>query len=175
MIALQQEPTLAYRKSEACDFARIVEVGIRMDRKQAHPNPAGEVALGAVRLHGTTDVNLDGPSGWRLEPGVGEHRRSRLEASSNGFFAVRYDFTPAPNPAVSVDLRTWGPTGDVTRVVSDRTWQAEKRPARVKDRKGAWIVLDGFRPEDLGPHAASLPPVGDAMRLVFKGREVRVK
>ena len=53
--------------------------------------------------------------------------------------------------------------------------QAEKRPARVKDRKGAWIVLDGFRPEDLGPHEASLPPVGDAMRLVFKGREVRVK
>jgi hypothetical protein len=46
---------------------------------------------------------------------------------------------------------------------------------RVKDRKGAWIVLDGFRPEDLGPHEASLPPVGDAMRLVFKGREVVVK
>ena len=165
VIALQQEPTLAYRKSEACDFARIVEVGIRMDRKQAHPNPAGEVALGAVRLHGTTDVTLDGPSGWRLEPGVGEHRRSRLEANSNGFFAVRYDFTPAPNPAVSVDLRAWGSTGDVTRVVSDRTWQANGRPALLAEVKRDSFAWSPLAIEGAGEQLS--PPLAAGVRVAF--------
>lgn len=50
--------------------------------------------------------------------------------------------------------------------------QAAERPARVDDKRGAWIVLDGFRPEDLGPYEPLLPPVGHALRLKFKGRDV---
>jgi len=52
--------------------------------------------------------------------------------------------------------------------------QAERLPARVSDGKGSWIVLAGFRPEDLGPYEPLLPPVGDALRLKFKGKTVRV-
>jgi len=83
-------------------------------------------------------VNLDGPSGWRLEPGVGEHRRSRLEASSNGFFAVRYDFTPAPNPAGGLVAPKWRrrlenerktpSTGQLLRELRPECWRQSLRP-----------------------------------------------
>lgn len=166
VIALRQEPTLAYRtQSGACDFSRLVEVGIRLDRKQAHPSPAGQVALGAVRLHGAADADLGGAAGWRLEPGAGEHRRSRLEPGSNGFFVVRYDFTPAPDPCVSVDVQAWGPTGAITRVVSDRAWQANGRPAllpEVKRDSFAWSPL-----AIEGPGARISPPLAAAVRVAF--------
>jgi hypothetical protein len=50
--------------------------------------------------------------------------------------------------------------------------QAESLPARIIDGKGSWVVLEGFRPEDLGPYEPLLPPVGTALRLKFKGQVV---
>jgi hypothetical protein len=52
--------------------------------------------------------------------------------------------------------------------------QAGPLPARVAEGKGAWVVVGGFRPEDLGEYAGLVPAAGESMRLRFKGREVEV-
>ncbi len=71
VIELAKEPTLDYqgrRKGGAsCDFSRIVSVGIRMDRKNAHEHPAGQVEFADVRLQGPKDADLGPLAGWRLE------------------------------------------------------------------------------------------------------------
>ena len=52
--------------------------------------------------------------------------------------------------------------------------QAKTLPARLPEGKGAWVVVSGFRPEDLGRYATLVPAAGTTMRLRFKGREVVV-
>ena len=52
--------------------------------------------------------------------------------------------------------------------------QTKALPARVPEGKGAWVVVGGFRPDDLGRYAALVPAAGKTMRLRFKGREVEV-
>ncbi|HNX33863.1 MAG TPA: hypothetical protein PKM57_04500 [Kiritimatiellia bacterium] len=169
VIELAQEPTLDYQGRKiggaSCDFSRIVSVGIRMDRKNAHVNPAGQVEFAAVKLHGPRDADLGDLAGWRLEPGTGEARRSRLERAADGFFVLRYDFTPAPDPKVAVDLRAWGPTGEWARVMSGTGWRANGAPASVvkmKRESFAWSPL-----EIAGPDEAARPPLAAALRLDF--------
>jgi hypothetical protein len=47
-------------------------------------------------------------------------------------------------------------------------------PARVAEGAGEWVVVGGFRPEDLGEYRSRLPAAGEGMRLRFKGRDVLV-
>ncbi len=52
--------------------------------------------------------------------------------------------------------------------------QAAHLPARVPDGKGVWIVVSGFRREDLGATAEMIPAAGSAMRFRFRGQMVPV-
>jgi hypothetical protein len=66
-----------------------------------------------------------------------------------------------------VDVQAWGPTGETTRVVSDRTWQANGRPAllpEVKRDSFAWSPL-----AIEGPGARTSPPLAAAVSVTFDG------
>ena len=167
VIDLAKEPTLDYKGSgkgkPACDFSRIVSVGIRMDRKNALERPAGQVEFAAVKLQGPKDADLSDLAGWRLEPGTGEVRRSRLACGADGFFVLRYDFTPAPDPKIAVDVRAWGPTGELARVMSGAGWRANGAPASLAQMPKdsfAWTPLDIS-----GPEEKARPPLAAALRL----------
>ncbi|MCC6729983.1 MAG: hypothetical protein IT208_11660 [Chthonomonadales bacterium] len=53
---------------------------------------------------------------------------------------------------------------------SDVCASAAKLPIRVADGRGAWVVVAGFRREDLGPYARLIPAPGRAMRLRFDAK-----
>jgi len=175
VIALGKEPTLDYRPQSGdgsgCDFTKIVSVGIRVDRKDAWSNPSGQVAFSGVTLQGAADADLSDVAGWRLEPGVGESRRCKLERGADGYFGLRYDFTPASDPRVAVDFCAWGPTGALVRVSSGLGWQANGAPVRVADMPRdsfAWTPLDIAGPDD-----AVRPPLAAGVTLdVGKGNGI---
>lgn len=167
VIELAQEPTLDYQGRKiggaSCDFSRIASVGIRMDRKNALEHPAGQVEFAAIKLHGPKEADLGALAGWRLEPGTGESRRSRLERGADGSFVLRYDFTPAPDPRIVVDFRAWGPTGELARAVSGAGWRANGAPASVVKMKRdsfSWSPL-----EIAGPGDKARPPLAAALTM----------
>ncbi len=167
VIELGKEPTLDYQRLKsgppACDYTRIASVGIRVDRKNARLNPAGQVEFAVIKLNGPKNADLGDAAGWRLEPGVGESRRSKLEHGAEGCFVLRYDFTPASDPRVVVDLRAWGPTGELARVTSGPTWRANDAPARVVEmprNSFAWTPLD-----IAGPAEEARQPLAAALRM----------
>lgn len=51
---------------------------------------------------------------------------------------------------------------------------AAKLPARLSDGKGAWIVVSGFRREDLGAMIDQVPSPGTTMRFRFRGQVVSI-
>jgi len=53
--------------------------------------------------------------------------------------------------------------------------RAKALPARVDEGRGAWIVVPGYRKEDLGPYADLVPAAGTTLRLRFKGQTVSVE
>lgn len=166
-IDLATEPTLVQRPKagggSGCDLAQIAAVGIRIDRKNAIENPAGQVEFAAVRLQGPTELDLSALAGWRLEQGNGEWRRSRLEAGTDGAFALRYDFTPANDPQLVLDLQAWGTDGEHLRITSGPDWQANGDPARlaeVKRDSQAWTRL-----VVTGPDEAADPVLAAGVRL----------
>jgi hypothetical protein len=168
-IELATEATLVQRPEpgggSGCDFAHIAAVGIRMDRKNALDTPAGRVEFAAIRLHGATELDLSDVGDWRLEPGVGECRRSQLEPASDGYFALRYDFTPANEVRLALDLRAWGAAGEMARVTSGPDWQAGGGPVRLAE-----APLDPFAWTRLaltGPAELARPPLLAGVRLDF--------
>ena len=183
-IELGKEPTLDYRRNDGggsgCDFTRIASVGIRMDRKDAWVNPSGQVAFAAVRLEGPKPVDLSGSSGWRIEPGAGEWRRSRLEPGAEGAFVLRYDFTSATDPRIAIDLRAWGATGELVRVSSDSSWSANGEPAQrvnIPHDSFAWTPLEIAGPdEEVRPPLAACMTfdVGTGHGVAGQSRAVRV-
>jgi hypothetical protein len=185
VIELGKEPTLDYRQQSGdgsgCDFTKIVSVGIRMDRKDAWVNPSGQVVFASVTLQGPKEADLSDVSGWRLEPGVGESRRSALERGADGCFVLRYDFAPASDPQVAVDFCAWGPTGALTRVSSGPGWCANGAPARVADMPQdpfAWTPLDIAGPDEKArlPLAAGVTlGVGKSNGIAGLGHTVRVQ
>jgi len=189
VIELGKESTLDYRHDgNGCDFSRIASVGIRMDRKDAWTDPAGQLTFAAVRLEGPKPADLGGPAGWRLEPGAGEWRRSRLEPGAGGAFVLRYDFAPATDPKVAVDLRAWGPAGELARVSSGTAWSANGAPAKIAEKSKdsfAWTPLEVGGPGDAvrAPLAAAVTldlgkehgvaGVGQAARVCVWASEAR--
>ena len=185
VIELGKEPTLDYRPQSGdgsgCDFTKIVSVGIRMDRKDAWVNPSGQVEFAAVKLQGPKEADLSDAAGWRLEPGAGGSRCSKLERGADGYFVLRYDFTPAGDPQVVIDFCAWGPTGALTRVSSGPGWCANGAPARVADMPldpFAWTPLDIAGPDEKArpPLAAGVTlDVGKGNGIAGLGHTVRVQ
>jgi hypothetical protein len=117
-----------------CDFRHIVTVRLRMDQKEALAHPSGVVAFDGVKLSGGggAEADLSGPEGWRIEPGSGEHRRTSVVPGPDGRgFVLKYDFTPAADPKIAVDLRAWHGADEVGRLSSGLGWTAGGGPAAV--------------------------------------------
>jgi len=165
-IELGKESTLDYRGDGAgCDFARIASVGIRVDQKEARNHPTGRVTFASIRLEGPKPADLGDGSGWRVEPGVGESRRSRIEADANGAFALRYDFSPATHPKIAADVRAWGANGELLRLSSGAEWSgngAAAHPVQSVLDAFAWTPL-----EIAGPDEAVQPPLAATVALDF--------
>lgn len=134
-IDLTVEKRLDYRpqvgERRQCDFTRLASIGIRVDQKEALAHPSGGVEFSGVKLQGERSVDLTEPSAWRLEPGVGERRRSALSAGPDGSLVLRYDFSPAADPRVAVDLGVWRQGEEIARLASGPQWQAGGAPVRV--------------------------------------------
>ena len=166
VIELAKEPTLDYRGNGAgCDFSRIAAVGIRLDQKEAREHPTGQVAFASIRLEGPKPTDLGERSAWRVEPGVGESRRSRIEAGANGSFVLRYDFSPATHPKIAADLRVWGATGELLRLSSGAEWSgngAAAHPLQALPDAFGWSPL-----EIAGRDDPAQPPQAAAVSLDF--------
>jgi len=165
-IDLATEPALVQRPKagggSGCDFARIAAVGLRVDRKNALVNPAGQVEFASIRLLGPAELDLSDPAGWRLEQGCGEWRRSRLEPGSDGYLVLRYDFTPANDPTLVLDFCAWGADGTPVRIMSGPEWQVGGAPVRLAELKRdslAWTRLSLS-----GPDEAVRPPLAAGLR-----------
>ncbi|HPA18542.1 MAG TPA: hypothetical protein PLU30_12400 [Verrucomicrobiae bacterium] len=184
VIELGKEPTLAHRQQSGdqagCDFTQIASVGIRIDRKNVLEKPAGQVEFAAIRLQGATESDIGEVAGWRIEPGTGEWRRSKLERGDDGYFTLRYDFTPADDPLIALDLRAWGAEGELARVMSGPGWRANGAPVRVAKSpldSVSWtrLAIDGPEETPVQPLAAGLSCDFGAERGVEgQGRAVRV-
>lgn len=164
-IELTKEPTLEYHQKKrdraACDFTRIASIGIRVDRKNALDNPAGQVEFAAIKLHGEKELDVGDLSGWRLEAGAGEWRRSKLERGTDGYLALRYDFTPASDPLIAVDLRAWSGDDEIAHVCSGPDWRASDAPVRKAEsplNSTSWtrLAIDGPAETAVSPLRATL-------------------
>lgn len=172
-IQLTAEPTLEYRPRvgdrPACDFDHIVSIGIRMDRKDARDNPQGQVEFAAIKLHGETDLDLGNAAGWRIEPGSGEWRRSRLEVGGADSFTLRYDFTPASDPKLALELRAWGAEGELARLVSGPDWRANGHPVRLTP--SPLDLISWTRLTVTGPDEAPDRPLAAGVMVDFGGAD----
>jgi len=183
VIEFGKEVTLDYlRDGAACDFSRIASVGIRMDRKDAWTDPAGQVAFSDFRLEGAKPLDLGGPENWRIEPGSGEWRRSRLEKGAKpGAFALRYDFAPASDPMIVADVRVWSATGELARISSGIAWSANGAPAcaaKMPHDPFAWTPLEIEGPGDAvrAPLKAAVTlDLGKDNGIAGVGQAVRVR
>jgi len=133
-LRLREEPTLpTVAAGTRCDFGRIAAVRVRVDQKDSWSRPSGGVTLEAVRLEGDASVDLGGAAAWRMMGGVGDQRRTSVRPEAGGL-RVAYDYTPAPDPRLSVDLRAFDGAREVGRLVSGPEWTVDGGPARVTDR-----------------------------------------
>lgn len=73
----------------AFDWQRVRTIRLRIDRKQALPNPKGELSFSDVRVNGNP-VAMDN---WTATPGVGP-LSSILSSDSPNELRLSYDFTP---------------------------------------------------------------------------------
>ena len=172
-IELTTEQRLDYRPQvgdrPACDFTRLAAIGIRVDQKDALANPSGGVELLDVKLEGERSLDLTAPSAWRLEPGVGEYRRSTLAAGPNGSLALRYDFTPAADPKVAVDLALWRDGKEIAHLASGPAWQADGAPARLVASPAD--LISWMRLAVTGPREPADEPRRAGLMLDFGGAD----
>ncbi len=121
VIRLKEQPRLEYRGHMDCDLAHVVRLRIRMDRKDTSNGLSGAVRFADLQLRGTETVDLSAAAGWRITPGMGEHRGSQIRPAAAGF-ALAYDFTPLPDPRLSVDLRAFLGAQEIGRLASGANW-----------------------------------------------------
>jgi len=152
-----------------CDFSRIVAVGIRMDQKEALQSPAGQVVFSGIGLDGERPLDLSDPGGWRLEPGVGEHRQCTIEVGEPGTFTLRYDFTPAADPAIAVDLRAWRDGAEIARLTSGPQWRAGEAAARARPSPADIISWTPITVS--GPEEPAVTPRRTGVMLDFGGKD----
>lgn len=136
-LELRTEPRLDYRPPGVppgdCDFTHLASIALRVDQKDVTACPAGQVEISAIKLSGETELDLSDAGAWRMEPGTGEWRRSALEAAEGGGLRLRYDFSPAPDARISVDIRAWREGKPIGRLVSGPSWRAGGVPVRVTE------------------------------------------
>lgn len=154
-IDLLTDPRLAHGPqagSQAeCDFSHLVSIAIRVDQKDIYKCPNGQVELSEIKLSGDTTVDLTDPKAWRLEAERGEWRRSALETTADGALRLRYDFSPAPDPKIAVDVQAWDENGQIGRLVSGPRWKAVNTPVQVTGSPAssfAWTRLELRGPGD---------------------------
>jgi hypothetical protein len=172
-IDLTTQPTLEYRPAVGdrpkCDFNHIAAIGIRMDQKEALDHPGGEVDFSQIRLQGATDIDITDPAAWRLEVGTGEWRRSTLEGGPGGSLKLRYDFRPAADPKIAVDLRAWRDGKEIGRLVTGPGWRAEGTPVRVVS--SPMDIVSWTRVSVSGPQEAITTPRAAGVMLDFGGAD----
>lgn len=107
VIELTSQPRLVTQANAACNFSRIATVRLRVDQKRTPDAKSGAVRFSDIAFEGAKgSLELTSLQGWRLMPGRGEHRRSRIESAAAGV-VLRYDFTPRPPIRLALDLRVW--------------------------------------------------------------------
>jgi hypothetical protein len=106
VIELATDPRLQQQANVPFDFSRVATVRLRVDQKRASAAACGTVRFTDLTFEGVKALDLRKVSAWRLTPGRGEHRRSRIEPAEGGF-TLRYDFTPWTPIRMALDLRAW--------------------------------------------------------------------
>jgi hypothetical protein len=170
-IDLRTEPRLDYRPKGVpagdFDFNHLASVAIRVDQKDVTVCPAGQVEISNIRLSGETEVDISDAGSWRMEAGSGEWRRSVLEPADGGGLRLRYDFLPAPDAKISVDIRAWREGGEIGRLVSGPSWRSGGVPVRITESPAnsfAWT-----RRAVAGPEEKPAPAFGAGVMLDLGG------
>jgi hypothetical protein len=167
VIDLARQPRLAQPSSAPCDFSRIATVRLRIDQKRTTEAANGAVRFADLALEGPKVVDLKSVPGWRLMPGRGEHRRSRIESAAAGF-ALRYDFTPRAPARLSLDLRVWSQGKEIASLQSGPELLSEGKPAvRVASKPmDTWMSVSTLL---TGADDVSSPPTSAKATLRFEG------
>jgi len=115
VIDVRRDARLELQAGVPFDFSRIAAVRLRVDQKRTTAAASGTVRFADIALEGVKTLELR--RGWRLTPGHGEHRRSRIDPATDGF-VLRYDFTPWTPVRMACELRVWSQGREVAALRS---------------------------------------------------------
>ncbi|NLY00635.1 MAG: hypothetical protein GXY83_31445 [Rhodopirellula sp.] len=128
VIELARQPRLLLQAGPECDFSRVAAVRLRVDQKHTSRAASGAVRFTEIALEGKRTVDWKDMAGWRVTPGRGEHRRSRVESIEQGF-VLHYDFTPRAPIRLALDLRVWFRGNEIASLSSGPDLLADGKPA----------------------------------------------
>jgi hypothetical protein len=126
-IDVRRDKRLELQANVPFDFSRVAKVCLRVDQKRTSKAARGTVRFAEVALEGPGGAPLKTAPGWRVKPGSGEHRRSRVESVAGGM-VLRYDFTPWTPIRMALELRVWNGDKEVATLRSGRELSVAGQP-----------------------------------------------